>query len=80
MYTVANEGSPKWNFAGISVYRPELFAEVKRGEHAKFGPLMRKYVDLGRIGGEVYNGQWVNVGTVSQLEELNAPYNARTAP
>jgi MurNAc alpha-1-phosphate uridylyltransferase len=80
MYTLSNEGSPKWNFAGISVYRPELFAEVKRGDFAKFGPLMRKYVELGRIGGEVYNGQWVNVGTVGQLEELNAPYNARMTP
>lgn len=79
MYTLANEGAPKWNFAGIGVYRPELFAEVKPGEFAKFGPLMRKYVDLGRIGGEVYNGEWVNVGTVRQLEELNAPLQARAA-
>lgn len=79
MYTLANEGAPKWNFAGIGVYRPALFAEVKPGEFAKFGPLMRKYVDLGRIGGEVYNGEWVNVGTVRQLEELNAPLQARAA-
>jgi MurNAc alpha-1-phosphate uridylyltransferase len=34
---------------------------------------MRKFIDLGRIGGEVYDGQWVNVGTVRQLEDLNAP-------
>ncbi|GAB3471215.1 nucleotidyltransferase family protein [Massilia terrae] len=79
MYTLANEGSPKWNFAGIGVYRPELFADVKPGDFAKFGPLMRKYVDLGRIGGEVYHGEWVNVGTVRQLEELNAPLQARAA-
>jgi MurNAc alpha-1-phosphate uridylyltransferase len=80
MYTLANDGSPKWNFAGIGVYRPELFDEITPGQHAKFSPLMRKYVGLGRVGGEVYNGQWVNVGTVGQLEELNAPYAARTAP
>jgi MurNAc alpha-1-phosphate uridylyltransferase len=53
---------------------------VQPGEFAKFGPLMRKYVGLGRIGGEVYNGQWVNVGTVGQLEELNAPYTERMTP
>jgi MurNAc alpha-1-phosphate uridylyltransferase len=80
MYTVANEGTPKWNYAGIGVYRPEVFDGIKPGEHAKFGPLMRKFVAQGRVGGEVYHGQWVNVGTVGQLEELNAPLNARMAP
>jgi MurNAc alpha-1-phosphate uridylyltransferase len=34
---------------------------------------MRKFIDQGRVGGEIYDGQWVNVGTVRQLEELNAP-------
>jgi MurNAc alpha-1-phosphate uridylyltransferase len=35
---------------------------------------MRTFIDQGRIGGELYHGPWVNVGTVGQLEELNAPY------
>jgi MurNAc alpha-1-phosphate uridylyltransferase len=73
MYTLANDGAPKWNFANIGVYRPEMFDGIAAGEHARLGPLMRKYIDLQRIGGEVYDGQWVNVGTVEQLEELNAP-------
>jgi MurNAc alpha-1-phosphate uridylyltransferase len=73
MYTLQNEGAPKWNFANIGVYRPEMFDGIAPGEHARLGPLMRKYIDLKRIGGEVYDGQWVNVGTVEQLEELNAP-------
>ena len=34
---------------------------------------MREYADRGLVGGEIYNGEWVNVGTVAQLEELNAP-------
>ncbi|MEW6370812.1 MAG: N-acetylmuramate alpha-1-phosphate uridylyltransferase MurU [Pseudomonadota bacterium] len=77
MYTLSNEGDPKWNFAGIGVYRPEMFEGIQAGEFLKFGPLMRKFIDLKRVGGEIYNGPWVNVGTVRQLEELNAPLAKR---
>ncbi len=73
MYTLSNEGNPKWNFSNIGVYRPEMFDGIKAGEVSRLGPLMRKFIDQGRIGGEIYDGQWVNVGTVRQLEELNAP-------
>jgi MurNAc alpha-1-phosphate uridylyltransferase len=73
MYTLHNEGEPKWNFANIGVYRPEMFDGIAAGQHARLGPLMRHYIDQKRIGGEVYDGQWINVGTVEQLEELNAP-------
>ena len=82
MYTLRNDGPTKWNFAGIGVYRPEMFDGIKAGEFVKFGPLMRKYIDQGRVGGELNEGQWVNVGTVRQLEELNAPLGTvvRVAP
>jgi MurNAc alpha-1-phosphate uridylyltransferase len=79
MYTLANEGSPKWNFAGIGVYRPEMFEGIQAGEFVKFGPLMRKFIDKKRVGGEVYTGPWVNVGTVEQLDELNAPLARKAA-
>jgi MurNAc alpha-1-phosphate uridylyltransferase len=80
MYTLSNEGSPKWNFAGIGVYRPEMFDGIKAGEFLKFGPLMRKFIGEKRVGGEIYHGEWVNVGTVRQLEELNAPYGSKAKP
>jgi MurNAc alpha-1-phosphate uridylyltransferase len=79
MYTLSNDGSPKWNFAGIGVYRPEMFEGIRAGEFVKFGPLMRKFIDVKRVGGEVYEGPWVNVGTVQQLEELNAPLARKAA-
>jgi MurNAc alpha-1-phosphate uridylyltransferase len=79
MYTLSNTGEPKWNFAGIGVYRPEMFEEITPGEHAKFAPLMRKFIDQGLVGGEIYDGEWVNVGTTRQLEELNAPLGAKPA-
>jgi MurNAc alpha-1-phosphate uridylyltransferase len=79
-YSLSNDGAPKWNFANIGVYRPEMFDGVQPGEVLRMGPLLRKFIDLGRIGGEIYEGPWVNVGTVAQLEELNAPLAKKAAP
>ncbi|MGO4378963.1 N-acetylmuramate alpha-1-phosphate uridylyltransferase MurU [Pseudoduganella sp. RAF53_2] len=76
MYTVTNEGDPKWNFGNIGVYRMEMFDGIEPGQHAGLGKLIRAYADKGQVGGEIYEGEWVNVGTVKQLEELNAALNA----
>lgn len=73
LYSVSNEGEPKWTFGNIGVYRMEIFDGIAPGRHAKLGPLLRQYADKGQVGGEVYEGDWHNVGTVEQLERLNAP-------
>ncbi|WP_455749111.1 nucleotidyltransferase family protein, partial [Herbaspirillum huttiense] len=72
-FAIANEGQPKLTFANIGVYRPEMFDGIAPGSHAKLGPLLRQYADQGRIGGDVYRGDWHNVGTIDQLEALNLP-------
>jgi MurNAc alpha-1-phosphate uridylyltransferase len=79
MYSVANQGEPMWNFSNIGVYRTEMFKAIAPGTHARLGTLIRQYADLGQVGGDVYKGDWVNVGTVEQLEQLNAPLAARKA-
>ncbi|MGB9991620.1 N-acetylmuramate alpha-1-phosphate uridylyltransferase MurU [Pseudoduganella rhizocola] len=76
MYTVSGQGEPKWNFSNIGVYRPEMFAGIAPGQKAGLGKLLFEYADKGLIGGEMYEGEWVNVGTVQQLEQLNAAMNA----
>lgn len=71
MYTIANQGEQLWNFGNIGVYRPEMFDGINPGDKVSLAPLMRRYADLGQVGGEMYEGEWVNVGTVQQLDELN---------
>ena len=78
-FSIANQVSPAnpedalLTFANIGVYRPELFDGITPGTHAKLGPLLREYADRGQVGGEVYRGQWINVGSPEQLTQLNAP-------
>ena len=77
MFSVANQGEPMWNFSNIGVYRAEMFKHITPGERAGLGLLIREYADKGAVGGELYEGPWVNVGTVQQLEELNAPLSGK---
>jgi N-acetyl-alpha-D-muramate 1-phosphate uridylyltransferase len=72
-YTIRSDGAPRHTFANIGVYRPEMFDGIVPGERAKLGPLLHAYAAQGRIGGELYNGMWENVGTPDQLAALNAP-------
>jgi MurNAc alpha-1-phosphate uridylyltransferase len=71
LFSVQNQGSPMWTFGNIGVYRPQMFDTITPGSHAKLAPLLREYADRGLVGGEVYPGEWHNVGTVEQLDALN---------
>lgn len=73
LYSVANEGEPRYTFSGIGVYRPEIFDAIEAGASAKLAPLLREYAARGQVGGEVYRGDWADVGTALRLEQLNAP-------
>jgi MurNAc alpha-1-phosphate uridylyltransferase len=87
LYTVSNPvsnpaadtGGPTWTFANIGVYRPAMFDGIAPGQHAGLGKLLREFADKGQLGGEVYEGDWDNVGTPQQLEQLNAAYGAQRA-
>lgn len=59
-------------FAGIGVYRPELFAAVPHGGRAPLAPLLREAAAGGLAGAERHPGRWVDVGTPQRLAELDA--------
>jgi MurNAc alpha-1-phosphate uridylyltransferase len=70
-FSVANEGEQKLTFSGIGVYRPQMFDAITPGESAKLAPLLREYAARGQVGGEVYGGDWTDVGTAERLAQLN---------
>jgi N-acetyl-alpha-D-muramate 1-phosphate uridylyltransferase len=70
-FSVANQGETMHTFANIGIYRPEMFNAITPGESAKLGPLLRQYADRGQVGGEVYRGDWRNIGSPEQLAQLN---------
>jgi MurNAc alpha-1-phosphate uridylyltransferase len=70
----AKEGTIRLTFGNIGVYRPEMFANIVPGTHAKLAPILRSFADRGQLGGEQYRGDWHNLGTPEQLAKLNAPF------
>lgn len=73
-FSISNEGEPgnTHTFSGIGVYRPSMFDAIGVGETAKLAPLLREYAARGQVGGEVYRGEWTDVGTIERLHQLNA--------
>jgi MurNAc alpha-1-phosphate uridylyltransferase len=66
---VVAQGSPRWTYAGIGVYRPELFRGCQPGRFALL-PLLQRAIAARRLQGELYTGQWSDVGTVERLAAL----------
>jgi len=66
---VLAEGTPRWTYAGIGVYRAQLFAGCQPGRFALL-PLLRRAIEAQRLYGEVYAGLWSDVGTVERLQAL----------
>jgi MurNAc alpha-1-phosphate uridylyltransferase len=64
------QGQPRHTFSGIGLYRPELFAACAPGRFP-LASLLRDAMRKGLVGGELYEGDWCDVGTPQRLRELD---------
>ena len=64
-------GNHKLTFSGIGIYQPQLFSAIKPGLAVKLAPLLRQAMQEGKVSGEYFSGQWVDVGTPERLELLD---------
>jgi MurNAc alpha-1-phosphate uridylyltransferase len=61
----------KFTFSGMGVYKPALFTDIARGSKAPLAPLLRQQIAAGKVSGEHYVGNWIDVGTPQRLQELD---------
>jgi MurNAc alpha-1-phosphate uridylyltransferase len=84
---VHSDGDTKLTFAGIGVYRPELFGDWRavigdtHGAHEsppRFGltPLLRAAMARDQVNGELWRGAWSDIGTPRRLAKLDAELSA----
>ena len=67
---VGNDGDPLYTFSGIACYRSEFFADIDPGKRA-LAPLLREAAVRGEVSGEIFDGDWTDIGTPERLDELN---------
>lgn len=68
--SVFKEGVHKHTFSGIGYYSPILFKTLSYGI-APLAPLLREAMLLEKVSGEVYRGEWRDIGTPERLAEIN---------
>jgi len=62
---------PRHTFSGLGVYQPSLFNACEDGIF-KLAPLLRVAAASGRVSVELFEGDWLDIGTPQRLAELNA--------
>ncbi len=62
--------TPRYTFSGIGYYAPRLFEALPYGK-APMAPLLREMIREGKVTGELYEGEWYDIGTPERLERLD---------
>jgi N-acetyl-alpha-D-muramate 1-phosphate uridylyltransferase len=71
------ERGTRHTYANIGVFTPEFFTGRKPEKFA-LAPLMFEWIRKERVSGELYEGQWHNVGTPAQLAALDRQLAGRS--
>lgn len=63
-------GKPRYTYANIGLYHPDIFAECQPGFYP-WNKVMFPKIENKNVTGELYEGNWFNVGTGAELEQAN---------
>ena len=64
----------KYTFSGIGIYTKEFFTASSEGKYP-LAPMIRNGIEANVVSGEVYQGQWIDIGTPQRLESLAKSLN-----
>jgi len=67
---LSDMGSGKYTYSGVGLYHPALFANLP-AKPMPLKPILMKAIELNQAYGEIYQGQWSDIGTVSRLNALS---------
>jgi MurNAc alpha-1-phosphate uridylyltransferase len=68
---VVERDDDRFTYTGIGLYRPGFFAGCTPGKFSLL-PLLRRAIAARRLRGEVYRGEWLDIGSPERLAWLDA--------
>ena len=68
---LSERGEVKFTYSGIGIYHPKLFSGLEV-QAMRLKPLLQQAIALNKATGELYTGDWSDVGTVERLNDLSA--------
>jgi N-acetyl-alpha-D-muramate 1-phosphate uridylyltransferase len=75
---IVERATDRATFSGMGIYRPELFANAKPGKFP-LAPLLKRAIATGSVRGELYRGEWWDVGSPERLHALDIRLRTRAA-
>ncbi len=66
---IQQQGADKFTYSGIAIYHPDLFASLDVQTMA-LKPLLVEAITHQQLSGELYQGQWSDIGTPERLASL----------
>ncbi len=60
----------RYTYSTVGLFQSALVQGIRDGERAALRPCLEAAIAQGRLGGSVYTGRWVDVGTPQRWEDL----------
>lgn len=73
-HLIVNEANQKYTYSGIAILHPKLFDNCTE-KAFKLAPLLREAMQQQQVTGELFQGDWTDVGTIERLKEVEARLN-----
>ena len=67
---VSNHSECMWTFSGVALYHPNIVTDCPAGVAMSLTPLLRKAAFNGQVSGELFTGDWQDIGTPERLKAL----------
>jgi MurNAc alpha-1-phosphate uridylyltransferase len=75
---VVERASDRLTYSGIGVFQPQFFTGASPGKFPLL-PLLQRAIAKGSLRGELYRGEWWDVGTPERLHALDMRLRTRAA-
>jgi MurNAc alpha-1-phosphate uridylyltransferase len=76
--SVIESDRDRFTYSGVGVYSPEFFAGCQPGKFPLL-PLLKRAIAARRLRGQVYRGEWSDIGTPERLAQLEEQLRTRRA-